>query len=452
MSAAGIQPRAWAARAPLLGDLRRLDPAPRLFLVFVAINVVSWQNIIGPVMVLLARHIRMPEFFVGMLLSFLPFTSLLILVTVRLIRRMGPKRVMLMAWFWRNVICCGIFLLPLAMRHGGMPEAWALMLAAIFGFSLMRALGAGGWLPWLHEIVPAESRSTYFSAETALTQLINVGIMLAQAALLYQFGPGIPQFLFIYAVGISMGFVSLLMMRRIPGGDAVPAEEGAGGAFSWVPAFRDAAFRHYLMAAFLGVSATVWFSSAAVMFLRDSVRVHDSVTMAVSAASALAILCLIGRWGRVADTLGSGRTMARAIAVHSALALALPLEMLFQLDGAPLAAVVIVAASVFNSAFHVAANRGMLNRVPDDNRVGYTAAWTVATSLALGITPLLSGGVINLFGRPGYAACFLMSALFGVAAAFSCRPFIPRERHGDTAPAPDALAAAPLSELPSGSP
>lgn len=430
-------------RVPLLGDLRRLDVAPRMFLVFVAINVVSWQNIIGPVMVLLARHIHMPEFFVGMLLSFLPFTSLLILVTVGLIRRMGSKRVMLIAWFWRNVICCSIFLLPLAMRYGGPPVGWGLMLTAIFGFSLMRALGAGGWLPWLHEIVPAASRSTYFSAETALTQLINVAILLSQAAVLYRFGPGVPQFLFIYGVGISMGFLSLLMMQRIPGGAPARSDADPLVGYSYVEAFRDPAFRRYMLAASLGISATVWFSSTAVMFLRDMARVHDSVTMAVSAVSAMAILLTVGRWGRIADTIGSGQAMIRTITAHSLVALTIPLEMLAGVRGTTSAAVVVVAAAVFNAAFNVAANRGMLNRVPAENRVGYTAAWTVATSLALGITPLLSGGLINLFGRSGYAACFVLSTAFGLYATWTCRTFVWRDAHSapPREPEPDTFTA-----------
>ncbi len=430
---------------PLLGDLRRLDAAPRMFLVFVAINVVSWQNIIGPVMVLLARHIHMPEFFVGMLLSFLPFTSLLILVTVRLIRRMGPKRVMLMAWFWRNVICCGIFLLPFAMRYGGPPVAWGIMLAAIFGFSLMRALGSGGWLPWLHEIVPPASRSTYFSAETALTQLINVAILLSQAAVLYHFGPGIPQFLFIYAVGIGMGLLSLLMMRRIPGGAPARLDKDTVDRYAYAAAFRNPAFRRYMLAASMGISATVWFSSTAVMFLRDVARAHDSVTMTISAISAMAILLTIGRWGRLADTIGSGRAMIRSIAAQSLVTLAIPAEMLIGVDGTASAAVVVVAASVFNAAFNVAANRGMLNRVPADNRVGYTAAWTVATSLALGVTPLLSGGLINLFGWNGYAACFALSAAFGLYAAWSCRSFASSEPRtaSPREPQADNLATVP---------
>ena len=108
----------------------------------------------------------MPESLVGLLLSFLPFTSLLLLFTLPLIVRLGPKRVMLWAWFLRNVIACLIFLLPLALAGGNKKMAWAVLTISILGFCIMRAIGAGGWLPWLHEIVPVSLRSTYFSTET----------------------------------------------------------------------------------------------------------------------------------------------------------------------------------------------------------------------------------------------------------------------------------------------
>ena len=170
-------------RIPVLSGFQELETPHQRFLIFVAFNVVSWQNIVGPARVLQARKIDMPEAFVGMLLSFLPFTALLLLVTMPLVTRFGPKRVMLWAWFWRNVICCLVFALPLALAFGGKRVAWAVLMTAILGFCVMRALGSGGWLPWLHEIVAEDKRSTYFSTETALTQIINVAIMLAQAVL-----------------------------------------------------------------------------------------------------------------------------------------------------------------------------------------------------------------------------------------------------------------------------
>ena len=69
-------------QAPVISGYRALEPAPRRFLFFVAVNVVSWQNIVGPAMVLFARKIDMPEFLVGLLLSIMPFAQLLVLVTM----------------------------------------------------------------------------------------------------------------------------------------------------------------------------------------------------------------------------------------------------------------------------------------------------------------------------------------------------------------------------------
>lgn len=371
-------------RIPLFGSMRELGPPPRYFLLFVAVNVVSWQNIVGPSMVLLARKIGMPEFFVGMMLSFLPFTSVLMLLTLPWVPRLGPKRLMMWAWGLRNVICCVVFTLPLALAWGSPRLSWVVFGAAILGFCVMRALGAGGWLPWLHEIVPAGQRSAYFSSETAVTQVINVLIMLAQAALLAGGDAGIDRFLAIYAIGILMGFWSLLWMRRIPGGDAIAGmspirlrEE----VQTCAAAVRDTSFLKFMLVASFGISSMCWFGAANVMYMRDVLRLPDSVTMSINALASLGVLFTVGSpW--------TGYGMAG----------------------------VMVLGAVFCAAFNVAANRAMLNQVPETNRVGYTAVWTVITALALGVTPLLAGAVIGAWGLRGFQTCFVISSAWAVLA------------------------------------
>ncbi len=405
---------------PVMRALRELDHPPRHFLLFVAVNVVSWQNIVGPSMVLLARKIDMPEFMVGMLLSFLPFTSVLLLLTVPLVPRLGPKRVMMWAWFLRNVIVCTVFTLPLALGWGGPRVAWAVLALAILGFCVMRALGSGGWLPWLHEIVPEDQRSAYFSSETAITQVINVAIMLVQALLLAGGHASITRFLLIYAIGIAMGFVSLLWMRRIPGGGPVPGM----GAIRYrdefntcVAAVRDRTYLRFMLVASFAISSMCWFGAANVMYMRDVLRLPDSATMSVNALASLGVLFTVGSWGRFTEHSGSGLAMFKVLTGHAFAALiVLLLPVGAAWSGYGMAGAVTLAA-VFNGAFGVAVNRAMLNQVPETNRVGYTAAWAVSTALALGVTPLLAGAIIGAWGLWGFRACFLLAALTGLIAA-----------------------------------
>ncbi|MCK5862964.1 MAG: PEP-CTERM sorting domain-containing protein, partial [Candidatus Hydrogenedentes bacterium] len=229
-------------RVPLISGYRELEQPQRRFLMYVAINVISWQNIVGPATILFARKIEMPESLVGVMLSFMPFSTLLLLFTVPMIMRLGPKRVMMNAWLGRNIIACIIFLMPLALATGERWLSWSVLLLTVLGFCILRAVGAGGWLPWLHEIVPVKKRSVYFSTEAAITQLINVAVLFTQARLLAVPEPGTNRFLLIFGLGITMGLLSLLWMRRIPGGEGMPEVEVSSGMAALRRAAADRTF------------------------------------------------------------------------------------------------------------------------------------------------------------------------------------------------------------------
>jgi len=404
-------------RVPILSGFQSLESPPRRFLIYVAINVVSWQNIVGPAMILLARKIDMPESLVGLMLSFLPFTSLLLLFTLPLVVRLGPKRVMLWAWFLRNVIACIVFLLPLALATGNKRLAWAVLTVAILGFCIMRALGAGGWLPWLHEIVPMHQRAVYFSTETSITQLINVGVLLLQAWLLAVDDPGIPRFLLIFGIGILMGFVSLVWMQRIPGGAGAEDIDAHIGLRAYVRAGNDRSFLVFLLIVTFSLSGLVWFGAAYVMYLRDRLLVPDSLTMTITSLGSLGILFTVGSWARFTEAGGSGLAMAKTLIGHTCA----PLMMLFAgahtFESTMIASGAVILACVFSAAFNVAINRAMLNQVPDNDRIGYTALWTVSTALALGITPVAAGFFIEHYSLWGFRLCFLFSAGSTLAGA-----------------------------------
>ncbi len=411
-------------RLPIISAYQDLEPAPRRFLMYIAINVVSWQNIIGPATVLFARKIEMPESLVGVMLSFMPFSTLLLLFTTPLIVRVGPKRVMMVAWLLRNLIACIVFLMPLALAGGDRRLAWGVLLVAMLGFCLMRAVGAGGWLPWLHEVVPPQRRSLYFSTEAAMVQIINVLVLFTQARLLAGDDPSVARFLIIFAIGIGMGFVSLAWMRRIPGGAGTQKVDSFNGLKALRSAATDKTFIAFVAITMFSKSGLMWFGAAHVMFLRDVIGLRDSMTMSLAAAGGMGILLTVGAWARFTDQHGSGITMAKTLAAHALapLVFLIPGSLALPTVFAPLVSVVI--ACVFGAAFHVAATRAMLNYVPDHDRVGYTALWTVCTALALGSTPLAAGFFIAQWGLWGFRLCFLLSIGSTLLGAILCMVFI----------------------------
>ena len=402
---------------PLIADLGRLNTGSRRFLFFIVFNVVSWQCIVGPALILFARSLDMKPSLVGLLISFMPLSMLLIGLTVPLVNHYGPKRVMLTGWLLRNVLACAVFLIPF-VRGWGVHYAQYVLIASVLAFCVLRAMGAGGWLPWLLELVSDNQRGAYFSMEAAVTQLTSVLVALIQALLLTG-PPNDWRFLMVFGIGIAAGLISLVWMALIPGGGSTRATvvpEVSHVAYR--AAFRDRAFVSFVITAALGYSSLTWLlGSALVLYMRDALTLPPGVIMTITAAGSMGIFLTIASWGRFADYAGSAAAMFWAMLGHAACAVAC----IALVPGAgwtsPVLWSVFVVASVFGAAFNVAANRAMLGYIRKDRRVVYTNVWSIGTSLAVGLTPIAAGYLIDHFQRGGFYACFALSALTGVACA-----------------------------------
>ena len=198
--------------------MRELPRPPRLFLIFTAVNVFSWQCIAGPALVLFARAVNMPPAWVGLLLSFLPISMLLVVFAVPLVEWLGPRKLLLWTWLARNFFSLSVFLLPWAVSRWGEAGGWQVLLFATLAFSLIRAVGVGAWYPWLHEIVPRPLLGSYLSIEAAMSQVIIIVLALAMALIL-GLGQGLGRFFLLYGAGIGAGFWSVQLIRKIPGGE-----------------------------------------------------------------------------------------------------------------------------------------------------------------------------------------------------------------------------------------
>jgi len=135
-------------------------------------------------------------------------------------------------------------------------------------------------------------------------------------------------------------------------------------------------------------------------------------------------LLTVGSWSRFTEQNGSGLAMAKTLAAHSIA------PMLFLIAGTNSAAIPVILvltvliANVFGASFFVAVNRAMLNHVPDHDRVGYTALWTVCTAIAFGVTPLAAGFIIEHFGLLGFQLCFWFSIVTTLISAALCLVYV----------------------------
>ncbi|MFA6498446.1 MAG: hypothetical protein WC256_13890 [Desulfurivibrionaceae bacterium] len=401
-----------------LTAVRELPSPPRLFLIFTAVNVFSWQCIAGPAMVLFARALNMPPAWVGLLLSFLPISMLLVVFTVPLVEWLGPRKLLLWTWLARNVLSLSVFLVPWAISRWGETGGWQVLLFATLAFSLIRAVGVGAWYPWLHEIVPRPLLGSYLSIEAAMSQVIIIALALGMALIL-GLGQGLGRFFLIYAAGIGAGFWSVQLIRKIPGGERVVATDFglSGRSPSLRQALADQEYRRFFVLAMLGTASVMWLNAASVMYLRDMLFYAEAKIMLLLAAGGIGVACTVHFWGRAADRFGSVPAMIQLLAAHALLAFCwwglLPGGRLTGLLAVP----VIVFTTIFNGAFTMVSASGMLCRVRDEGRVAYTSLWILGVSTANGLPPILAGLLIDYWGMAGFRLCFLIAGCIGLAAA-----------------------------------
>ena len=398
-----------------------LGPGPRRFLVFSALNVVSWQCIMGPPLVLFARKLDMPPSWVGLLLSFLALSMVLVVGTVGIIHRFGPKATMVGSWLLRDLVACSVFLVPWALSQSSSHTAWYALAGSTFGFCALRAFGVAGWFPWLCELIPASQRGTYFSRETVAVHGANVAVLLGQGVLLGS-SPTVARFLLIHGIGIAAGLLSVVAITRIPGGKRLPASAvPARGFASYRLAFGDHRFVVFVLVASVSFSAVAWLHAALILFMRDAVRLSPATIVVILSIGSVGTMATITSWGRFADRCGSGRAMFKTLIAHGVVAL----SFLALLPGAawtvPALFPAVTLAVVFSAAFFMAANRALLGFVPAANRVAYSNVWIVGTSLAFGLTPIAVGLAIDAIDMAGYRICFAVAGVTALAGAFGSR-------------------------------
>jgi MFS family permease len=410
-------------RLSFIKNIRDLPTAPRRFLLFSCINLISWQCIVGQVLILFGRSINMPSSWVGILISFLPLSLFLVIFSMSAVEKYGPRKVLIYTWLIRNLFASTVFAIPFAVNRWGEQAAWHILLFATLGFSMVRAFGVSAWFPWLHEVVPKSALGTYFAVETIISQALTIVIMFAIANILGMSG-GTYRFYWVYFVGVTTGLISIFYIRRIPGGLRPPLEVATHEKFSAIlQALKDKKYKLFIFFIIISMSSIMWINVSSILYLRDILGFSDTKIMIFMAFGAFGITLTVRYWSKHAERYGSHKTMSILIGAHSLIAFSwfavIPDASWTAMPALP----IIIAGSVFSAGFSIVAYRGMMCLVPLENRVGYTSLWIVGISIANGIPPIIAGKLIDIFQISGFRFCFLISGICGILAALLWNSF-----------------------------
>ena len=404
---------------PMFHDYKKLSTAPRRFLVFSVFNVFSWYCLVGPVLILFARFIEMPVSWVGYLNSTMPLSMIFVVVSIPLVTRLGYKKILVLTWFLRCLVACGVFLIPWVQGAYGSQAAWFVFLGSIVGFCLIRSVGVGGWFPWLHEVVPEKEQSRFFSTEMAIAQSCIVIITLVQAFIL-KGDVTIGRFMLIYTIGVGSGIISTFWLARVPGGKSTHnPEEGDSSFASYAVALKDRSYMLFVITTCLCFSCMVFLESTIVLYMRDGLGYSDMPIMVIMAAGGFVVLLSIHFWSRFADHSGTSYAMLLAILGHSFAAL---MFLVLLPDAAWtkwLLPPVLVMTVLMDSAYWSISHHHMMGVVEKEHKVGYTNIWIVGSAISMGLTPIATGYIIEHLGLMGFRIAFVCSGVGGIVCGLA---------------------------------
>jgi len=184
-------------------------------LYFAFFNALNWQVATGTPTVLFMEHLGADSFATGLVYAWtLLLTPVQVFATL-LLPRLGFKRLTLAGWGARS----WFLLVPLSLTLAAPAEAvpWMIhaMVAAMFGYSLSRAVGAAAITTWLQTLVPAPVRGRYWSTDQMMAGTAAVGTLLVSAALFAWLAPAWAFFVQ-YAISIAGAWQALRCLKSLP--------------------------------------------------------------------------------------------------------------------------------------------------------------------------------------------------------------------------------------------
>lgn len=254
----------------------------------------------APFATMVALKMGASALFVGLLYATHLGSFALQLLTIRQVRRIGTRRVII---FWHIVAI--IIMLPILV----LPEVWdrfprqaPLYLVCVLALRhWMRALGVTGWMPLIQDNVPKERRGRFFGFMRAFWQITMLLWMVALAVLVGDDAPWkLIRIVFLIGIIGHVCFVTLVWMVADlpPLGDSKPLLELIRRPFS------DRRYRWTLFYIFTYSLALGLSDPYRIVYLKQ-LEYGDRMLLFGPAALALGAILTLHGWGKLTDRVGN---------------------------------------------------------------------------------------------------------------------------------------------------
>jgi len=364
---------------------------------FNLLNAVSFQIILGAPIIVYAKSIGASSTVLGIIASFTPLMTVFQLPAAQFLGRYGYKHFVLMGWTLRTVFIFLITMVPVASFLDSTSKL-VVILAALFGFNLLRGIASAAWMPWIAALIPEEIRGRFISVDQIF---MHVGSLLALVASAFVMTGRVDpwEYSLVFLMSALGATLSLHFIRKIPEVEASETVRKSSEPVPWrqiisYPPFRELLIFNVIFMAVIG-SLGVF----TVEYLREFPKFDVSLVLYLSGLSFIGALVSLPFMGRLVDDAGSKPVMAGALILFGGTIFGW-----FLVAAGILPCTIWVIGTLNFLSGMAGANYGLANvriimaTMPEMGRNHFFALFTVITSLGLGGAPIVWGVSLDFIG------------------------------------------------------
>ena len=353
----------------------------------------------GSVFILFLDELGLSESQIGVLLSILPFLSLLSLFITPPVAKTGYKKTFLIAIAVRNLFTAGLLLVPLLLANQ-IPAGRVVGYVAVItlAFAISRAVAMTAFFPWQQEYIPHQMRGRYAGYSSIIVSMAGL-VAAAVAGFLINRPLGAWRFPLLFGIGIAFGLLSIYFASHFPGGAPSKSKISLFRLDTKVFApLRDSRFVRYLMTLGLTTLAIGPIFSFLPIFMKERVGLSEGNIIFLQTGGLIGSLLSSYFWGWLADRYGS-----KPVAL-SGLLMMMCLPVLWFIM--PRASLLSLPAALSISLFQGVASTGwgigsgrllFVSIVSAENKTEYLSQYNAWTGMLSGAGSILAGSLLQYF-------------------------------------------------------
>jgi len=275
----------------------------KIYLVFEAINTVSFNLLTGNLIVLLLLRFGADTLVLGLVQAF-PYLSFQFMpFSKRLVPKLGLVRTFGYAWILRYIFVVPVVIAPFVVMAGHPIIGILLVLGGYSLFQILRGFGMISNSPLLQALSAGKDRGAYLSQKNII---VNAAALVAGVIVSISLGSEAPleRYSLLLGLGVTLGFVGCMVMFRLP--EPPAARFGVQEPFfsDVHHALRDPGFMRFAVPFFLFIFVGGLGRSFLVVYAKQVYNFGDNTTMVLTVVGGLGAI-LMGFFSRVSlDRIG----------------------------------------------------------------------------------------------------------------------------------------------------